>query len=345
MTGRFCKTVLAFTATVSAAGCRGRDEAVARPVDPAVLTVTLRARAEPPLTRRGAVTSGARLRLGFDAPGVIAALPVRTGDVVKRGQLLARLKDGDAAAALHAAEAHRARAQRDDGVAGTLLGSGAVSANQREEARSALQVAAANASFAAESLGQRRLVSPIAGTVLQRLAEPGEAVGPGTPVLLLEDTQRLVVKVGVNERDLPRVKAGQRATLVMDGVDGTTPASVSSVAPAPGDDGLYAVDVSPGPGPSALFRPGSLLTVRFEDAAAAPSIRVPFDAIVHRDEKAWVFLVTGAPAAPEAVLREVSFDRADGKEVHVRSALKDGDRIVREGAYFLRDGQPVRLLD
>jgi hypothetical protein len=41
----------------------------------------------------------------------------------------------------------------------------------------------------------------------------------------------------------------------------------------------------------------------------------------------------------------VTFDRADGKDVLVRSRLKDGDRIVREGAYFLRDGQAVRLLD
>lgn len=328
-------------------GCHRQAEVVPPPPDPAVLTTTLHARPEPALGRRGVVTAGARLRLGFNAPGVIAALLPRTGDVVKKGQLLARLKDGDASAALSAAQAHRARALRDYGVADTLVGSGAISVNQREEARSALSVADANTSFAAESLGQRRLVAPLAGTVLSRLAEPGEAVGPGTPVLLLEDTQRMVVKVGLNERDLARVAPGEKASLVLDGAAVEIPARVDRIAPAPGEDGLFEVEVSPSAGQKANLRPGSLLTVRFEDEAKLPAVRVPLDAIVNRDDRTWVFVVdAGARATTsQATLREVSFDRADGKDVLVRSSLKDGDRIVREGACFLRDGQTVRLLD
>jgi RND family efflux transporter MFP subunit len=338
-------------ASLALLGCHRRPEVVPPAPDPAVLTTTLHARAEPALARRGVATAGARLHLGFNSPGVLAAITPRMGDVVKKGQLLARLKDGDASAALNAAQAHRGRALRDYGVAATLVDSGAMSANQRDEARSALQVADANASYAAESLGQRRLLAPISGTVLARLAEPGEAVGPGTPVLVLEDTQRLVVKVGVNERDLGRVAVGQAASLVVDGVEVETPGVVSSLSPAPGPDGLFEVEVAPSTRQKAAFRAGSLLTVRFEDATKIPAVRVPLDAIVHRDDRAWVFLVgdivsgSASPAAARATLCEVTFDRADGKDVLVRSRLKDGDRIVREGAYFLRDGQAVRLLD
>jgi RND family efflux transporter MFP subunit len=337
-----CGALLVSTA---AAGCHRKEETIPPPPNPAVLTTVVHARPEPALSRRGAVTAGARLRLGFNAPGVIATLTVKTGDAVRKGQLLARLKDGDAAASLQAAQANRARALRDYSAADTLAASGAVSTYQRDVARSTLQVADANASFAAESFGQRRLVSPIAGTVLQRLAEPGEAVAPGLPVLVIEDTQRLVVKVGVNERELARVRPNQGASLVVDGSESAVPAIVTSIAPAPAEDGLYSVEVSPASAAKVTFRPGTLLTVRFDEEKREPSMRIPLDAIVHRDDKAWVFAVAGTAQEPSAKIREVIIDRADGTDVLVRSQLKDGDRIIREGAYFLRDGQNIRLLD
>jgi RND family efflux transporter MFP subunit len=307
------------------------------------------ARPEAVLTRRGSVSAGARLRLGFNAAGVVSFLEARTGDVVKKGQLLAKLKDADATFALQAAEAYHARAQRDYRAADLLVTTGALAVAQRDDAQSALRVAAANESAAAESLGQRQLRAPIEGTVLERLAEPGEAVGPGAPVLVIEDTKRLVVKVGVTEAELSRVQAGQGANVILDGSDAPIRATVTSLAPAPGDDGLYSVEVSPeatpsGNGAKVTFRSGTLVTVRFDDRAATPAVHAPLDALVYRDDKTWVFVVGGADDT-RAHLREVAVDRADGKDVLVRAGLADGDRIVREGAQFLEDGQPVRVIE
>ncbi len=347
-----CVRALACTLAlgVLASACR-KAEDVPPPPSPAVLTQTIHSRQEPALTRRGSVVSGARLKLGFNAPGVVGVMKVKTGDVVKKGQLLARLRDADAAAALRAARATSLRAQRDFRAADTLATAGAVPENQREDARSALHVAEANASLAAETFGQRELVAPIAGTVLQRLAEPGEAVGPGLPVLVLEDTQRLVVEVGVNERELSRIAVRKPCHLVLDGTGAEVAAAVTSIAPAPGDDGLYAIEVAPAGAAPALataplaFRPGTLLTVRFDDADAASAVRVPIDALVHRLEKTWVFVIGGVANDPHARMREINVERADGKDVLVRNGLKEGDRIVREGAQFLLDDQKVRLLD
>src|SRR5262249_32601325 len=175
-------------------------------------------------------------------------------------------------------------------------------------------------------------------------AEPGEAVGPGMPVLVIEDTHRLVGKVGVNERELGRVTPGPKATLVLDS-PGAAPiaATVTPIAPAPGGAALYSLE-SPPQGQPPSFRPGTRLTVRFEEEKRTPTMRIPLDAIVPRDDKSWVFVISGLPDA-KAKIREVTIDRADGKDVLVRSDLKDGDRIIREGAYFLLDGQSVRLLD
>ncbi len=339
-------TFLASLVAFAAAACHTAPATPPPPL-PSVLTTTVQARPEPVLTRRGAVTAGARLRLGFNAAGVIASVAVATGDVVREGQPVARLKDGDAAAGLRAARANRTRALREYRAAESLVASGAASKNQRDEASSALEIAEANVAVAAEVLAQRQLASPIAGTVLARVAEPGEAVGPGMPVLVIESTRRLVVKVGVNEREYARVTANQPATLMADGHPAAFPALVTSIAPAPGDDGLYAVEVTPVAGQELPFHPGTLVTVRFGDDAQRPAVRVPLDAIVYRDDKQWVFVVVVAAggATTTAVLREVFVERWDGKDGLVRSTLKNGDQIVREGAYFLQDGQAIRVLE
>lgn len=317
-----------------ASGCQKAPEAPPLP-SPSVLTTVVHARSESSLERRGAVTAGARLRLGFNAAGVISRIGVKTGDVVSGGQLLAQLKDTDALAALQAAQAVRTRAQRDFRAADVLAESGAAPPMQRDQAQSALQVAEANAALAAEAVMQRRLVSPIAGTVLQRLAEPGEAVAPGIPVLVVEGTRSLVIKVGITERELARVRPGQAATLV-DG-ERSFAASVTSLAPAPGEDGLYAVEVTPQK--KLPLVPGALVTVRFDGQPGPPILRVPLDAIVHRDDKSWVFVVDGG----QVRLREVTVDRWEGKDGLVHAALRDGDQIVREGGTFLEDGQRVRI--
>jgi len=164
------------------------------------------------------------------------------------------------------------------------------------------------------------------------------------PVLVIEGTGRLVVKVGITERELARIKPNQAATLVADGAASEIPAVVSSIAPAPGDDGLYAVEVAPATGREQTLHPGMLITVRFAEASSRFTVPVPLDAIVHRQDKAWVFVVAGVAPEATAHLREVEVERWDGKDGLVRSSLKDGERIVREGAYFLLDGQNVRIL-
>jgi multidrug efflux pump subunit AcrA (membrane-fusion protein) len=164
------------------------------------------------------------------------------------------------------------------------------------------------------------------------------------PVLVVESTRRLVVKVGVNEREYPRVTPGMPVSLTADGNATPFPATVTSVAPAPGADGLYAVEVAPAAGAALPLPPGALVTVAFDEDALPNHLRVPLDAIVYRDDKAAVFVVVTDAGATRARLHEVTVDRWDGKDALVRADLKDGDAIVREGAYFLQDGQTIQVL-
>ena len=335
--------VLATLAT-TALGCHA-PATVAPPPPPAVVTLTAHAEDMPLLSRRGSVTTGSRVRLGFNAAGVLSSMKVKAGDVVKEGQVLARLKDGGASAQLAAAQASRKRAVRDLGTASSLVSEGSAPSFQRDDARTAVDVASANANLAATYVSDRRLLAPIAGTVVQRLAEPGEAVGPGKPVLMLDETGRLVVKLGVTEREVSLLAVNQPTLLAVDGSKVPLQARVTSIGPAPLDDGLYAIEVTPVDAHAAGLRPGTLVSATFQPIVKRRAIKLPLDAIVHRDGKNLVFVIRKNLAEPKVAARELAIAREDGRDVYVASGLAEGEQIVREAAEFLHDGQSVRALD
>ena len=199
--------------------------------------------------------------------------------------------------------------------------------------------------MAKAALGFTRLQSPITGTVQQRLAEPGEAVGPGVPVLLVEEVGRLVVRVGVGEDDRANIVRGMGVQLVLDGKDAPVAGKVSQVAPVPeASDGLFSIEISPEPSSGARFTPGALVSVEFRNPEPQNVILIPLDALVERNQKKGVFVVKTGEGQSRAAFRELKIQRVLGKDVAVLSGLSSGEQVIAEGAYFLEDGDAVRPL-
>jgi RND family efflux transporter MFP subunit len=311
------------------------------PPPPSVQATLVALAADAPLQLRGTIAAQSRLRLGFKTGGILAALLVKEGDRVARGQVLARLDPAEVQAQLRAALALREKAKRDWIRADRLATEGALATSARDDAKTALEAAEAGLAVDQEALARMTLAAPAGGTVFQRLAEPGESLGAGTPVLLVDETGSLTIKVGVTDRDLRRLRMGQEALLLPE--DGTPPVKgrITSLAPTPDPaDGLYAAELRPTQ-PVRSWQPGTLVGVRFDGAIQDPAVRVPLEALVHRQDRDWVFVVQEG----RAKLTPVVAGRSEGREIVVKQGLKGGERVVTEGAYFLQDGQAVRVLD
>ncbi len=122
--------------------------------------------------------------------------------------------------------ARAARAQYETAVEGARV------EDRRAAKAQAAQAAAARAEVEA-ARAETRIVAPAAGEVGRRLAEPGEIVGAGYPVMLLTETAAPWVTVTLREDQMPGVRPG--SALV-----GTVPAlgdrrvrfTVEMIAPA-----------------------------------------------------------------------------------------------------------------
>lgn len=191
--------------------------------------------------------------------GRIAQLEAREGDTVSAGQVLVRLDDSQvgarvtqARAAVTALEAQvRAAASREqqarrDAERFRGLGSeGTVSVSELEQAELAWSLARdqwrqaqaqernARAALAeAESvLADLTIRAPIAGTVTARMADLGEVVGAGTPLLTVVDLDRLYLKVYVPEVEIGRLRLGLPARVHIDAFpDQPVPATLRYIA-------------------------------------------------------------------------------------------------------------------
>ncbi|MBI5121934.1 MAG: efflux RND transporter periplasmic adaptor subunit [Rhodospirillales bacterium] len=175
------------------------------------------------------------LRWARISPTVTARLVeilVQEGDVVKEGQHLARLDDGEAKARLGELTAKETYLKQDLERVAKLEKSEFASRQSGEKARSELGQAA-NARIAQQKrLSEYMLASPVSGTVLRRDGEPGEVMQPGGVMFWVGEPLPLRVTAEIDEEDIVRLKPGLKALLKADAFPGQAlESSVAEITP------------------------------------------------------------------------------------------------------------------
>ncbi|NTV95843.1 MAG: efflux RND transporter periplasmic adaptor subunit [Thiobacillus sp.] len=202
-----------------------------------------------------------KVDVGSELSGIVDKVMVDDNDPVRAGQVLARLDQSKlidtvtkSQANLDAAEAAvlQARATVAETSASLarmrqvaeLSGGKVPSKSELDTAEANLKRAQANEASALASVAQARaslqsdrtnlakafIRSPIDGVVLARKVEPGQTVAASlqAPVLftLAEDLARMELQVDVDEADVGRVKAGQKASFTVDAWPGRQYAAI-----------------------------------------------------------------------------------------------------------------------
>jgi HlyD family secretion protein len=86
-----------------------------------------------------------------------------------------------------------------------------------EAARATRDATDARIAQLAQQIADATIVSPVAGRVTEKIAEPGELLAAGAPILVITDLARPWLTVYVAEPDLGKIKLGADASVVTDG--------------------------------------------------------------------------------------------------------------------------------
>lgn len=177
--------------------------------------------------------------------GELQGLTVREGDSVKAGQIIARVDVTEYAArqqqAQDQADAAKAQiviAQRQFDNNKALVDQGFISKTALDTSLATLNSAQAthraalsNVDIAKKTMLDTVLLSPIAGTVSQRLAQPGERVSVDTRVIEVIDTSRMELEANISAADALSVKVGQTAMLTIEGSTAPVTSQVVRINP------------------------------------------------------------------------------------------------------------------
>lgn len=328
-------------------GCGGGGPPALPPAPPG--TPVVLGGAEPavtalPVPAIGRLERADEATLAFLAAGVIERIEVDIGDRVRRGQVLARLTPTALQASVSQAEATLAQAQRDVERARSLRAQQLVPQQQLDDARTREDLAAAALQQARFLARYGRIEAAADGVVLARLAEPGEVVAAGTPVLRLSAAGGgWRVRSRVADRDGLRLRIGDTARVRIDALGGVEwPAVVERVGGEVDlQSGGIAVDLSlvePEASDAALLKSGLIARASIE-AAATPGWSLPTSALVAVHEgRGRVYVAE----AGRAVARELTLGEVGVAQVQVLDGLAPGERVVVAGAAWLEDGERLR---
>jgi len=98
-----------------------------------------------------------------------------------------------------------------------------------EGARAARDAIDARIAQLSQAIADATIVSPVAGRVTEKIAEAGELLAAGAPILVITDLARPWLTVYVAEPDLGKIKLGAEAQVVTDGGE-TRPGKVTFIA-------------------------------------------------------------------------------------------------------------------
>ncbi|MCP4871062.1 MAG: efflux RND transporter periplasmic adaptor subunit [Proteobacteria bacterium] len=354
-------------AALLTAGCAGAPDAADRSVADAidrsvpVTVTTVQARSLVRTLELGGVAQASRsARLVPIGQGVVVRLPVKLGDDVARGALLAeldtstaRLQLAQAQSSLDVGRLQLNDAEREADRARTLTASGALPQASLDQAESGLllaraQLAQGEASLAVlqSQVGQARLTAPFAGTVTGVFLEEGEFFSPapsmsGPPALVaLDALDELQLDVHIPDVDLSLVSEGMPVEVVAEAFpDRTFPGDIVLVG-ATANTGartfLVRVRIA---NPDQVLRPGLFLTARVELERKEGIVVVPQDAIAMRAGEEFVMVLDGERARQTTVTPGLRGD--DGVEI---SGIEPGARLLVDGQFGLPDGSLVRVV-
>jgi RND family efflux transporter MFP subunit len=312
--------------------------------------------------------------LAFRGPGYVTELmTVRTsdgrsravgeGDRVKRGDVLARLRDSEyrdkvdqATGQVAAARAEAEKARLDFERASRLFATQSITRPELESATAQrdatrAQLASAEAALEEARVGLRdtALVAPMDADVLKKNANPGAFMGPGMPAFVLGRVSSVKVVLGLPDVALQGVTLGQPVAVITDALPGRTfTARVSRIAAvADPTTRNFGVEVEI-PNADRLWKPGMIASVEVggvDPHAAAPLL--PLTAFVQGPGGKGTFgvlVVEGDGTHARAKLRQVGLGDVVGNRVAVTRGLAARERVVTVGASLITDGERVEAL-
>lgn len=273
--------------------------------------------------------------------GILLALNAEEGDLVKAGQVLARLDPDRPSLEVRRAEAMLRKLEADLARSKNLFERKLIAADIYEKLRFDVATQRAAYDMARLELSYTQIIAPIDGVIAQRMVKQGNLIQLNTALFRIVDTRQLEAVLNVPERELATLRAGLAVTMEVDALPGQPfVGRIDRVSPVV-DAGSGTFRVTCAFESNEVLKPGmfgriGVIYDRREDA-----LTIPRTALLEDAGESAVFAVRDGAA----VRVPIQLGYINGELAEIRAGLNEGESVVTAGKVTLRDGSKVEVLN
>ncbi len=298
------------------------------------------------LTATGLVATENEATYSFKISGVIERIAVQEGQSFKKGQLLAALRTSEINAQLAQSLLAYEKAKRDFSRAQNLYTDSVATLEQWQNAKTSVDIARQSVDAVSFNKRYASIYANADGFVTKKLANEGEIVSGGAPVLSINEISGSVgwiLKLGVSDKQWASLEAGDKAVVNIDAFGDKQIAgfvSRKSLA-ADASNGSFQVEVKltgsiekPALG---MFGKATIFLDKIDKV-----VSIPYDALIEADgNRAFVFIPSGINKVRKIPVEIESFDN---NSIVVRSGLEGISHIIVSNSAFLNENSTISII-
>jgi len=297
------------------------------------------------ISASGLVTTENETTYSFKIGGVVSGVYVEEGQFFRKGQLLATLDETEIRAGLNQSDLNVQKNERDYRRATNLYKDSVYTLEQVQNTRTGLDIARRQKDAVAFNARYAKIYASSDGFVSQKIVNKGEIVGPGSPVLMINETSHnnnYLLKVGLTDTEWASTKIGQKAVVTLDGYPGKkfdafvfrkSQAADMALGSFQVELKLTMNDSKPAVG---MFGKAEIQTDHSEDF-----IVVPYNSLLEADgNRAFVFVVENSKVKK----RPITIAKFENSKVFVQDGLQKSDKIVISNSAYLNEQSNIKII-
>lgn len=290
------------------------------------------------LTAVGSLQSPETTTVSADVSGLVEALDIPEGKLVEKGHLLARLDAAVPRAAVRVAEARSNNAKAELERVTPLYEDGVVPRQTYDDAVAEMETAEGLLEEARTRLEKTRVRAPFTGVLSLRIAQIGQYVSSGDPIVQITKIDPLELVFTVPEADAGKIQPGQTVEGRIGGCGQAFTGIVEALDPRVDPSNRTLSVKARVPNTSRVLRPGMSARLRVIYGSRGGAVLVPREALVREGTRYLVYLVSEEVriAPRDVVPGDFLVDR-----VEIRRGLEAGESVVVAGQQKLRPGMLV----
>ncbi len=273
--------------------------------------------------------------------GTVEDVLVREGQLVKKGDLLARIEAEDYRIAMERAKSAYDLAKSEYERDKAIYAKGVIPATELDTNKSGMETARADYENAKLQLSRCTVTAPMNGIVRKVDAKVGLQLAIGDPLAEILEIDRLKAVVGIPESEVSAVRGLETVDIKLQALeDRTISGKVHFLSSSPETVArLFRLELAID-NPDGEILPGMFIRADLVKKTVPDAVVIPFYSVISRNNEQYVFIEENGIVAK----KNVKLGIMEKWLVQVTEGLSAGDKLLVEGHRDVEDKQKIKVV-